>query len=221
MNIQEDIDDIMQENGPLLNGRPVPPAVAAQYSGKLPQLLTTFWVQQGIGAWQNGLFSLCLPTDFQGLLSQIFGADPDFSHGDCHVIGYSAFGQLLVWSERHWVTQIDLLNGRLSCQVLIDPTKAQNPDIHLSTSLSMTAASYDAYDDADKKLFTRALRRLGQPAPGQAFGFSPAIAMGGAPRLENLSIVPALEHFLLLAQLQPFSLIDYLSHPPRVIREIG
>jgi hypothetical protein len=134
MNLQEDIDDIMFENGPLSDRRAVPSETVEKYTGKLPLLLTTFWGTQGIGSWKNGLFTLCLPTDFQGLLSQVFAADPDFSHQDCHVIGHSSFGHLLLWSERHWVTQIDLLNGRISCPVLIDPTKAKHPDIHLSTN---------------------------------------------------------------------------------------
>ena len=65
------------------------------------------------------------------------------------------------------------------------------------------------------------MKKLGRPGPGQAFGFFPALAMGGAPNLENLKIVPALEHFLFLAQLQPFQLVDFLAQPPRVVREIG
>jgi hypothetical protein len=221
MNIQEDIDDIIQENGDLASVRSVAPEIVAQFAGKLPILLTTFWSQRGIGTWANGLFTLCLPTDFQGLLSQVFSADRDFSHRDCHIIGYSAFGQLLVWSERHWVTQIDLVTGRVSCPVLIDPTKAKNADIHMSTSLSVKKGALDCFDDDGKPLFARAVRKLGRPGPGQAFGFVPALAMGGAPSLDNIRIVPALEHFLFLAQLQQFSLVDYLSRPPRVVRMIG
>lgn len=221
MNIQEDIDDIMEENGPFGTGGPVADDVIGQYLGKLPKLLTTFWKQQGLGFWKGGLFTLCHPASFDGLLSQIFHADSDFSHADCYIYGYSSFGHLLVWSERHWVVQIDLLNGRIACPVLIDPSKAINPDIHMSTSLSIHVDSLDVYDDDNKKLFSRAVKKLGRPEPGHVLGFTPALAMGGAPKLENLKIVPALEHFLFLAQLQQFQLIDYLAQPPRVVRAVG
>jgi hypothetical protein len=223
MNIQEDIDGIMAENGRLTPRSPVTPQIIAQYQGKLPKLLTTFWLQHGVGSWKGGLFTLCLPGDFQGLLSQVFAADPDFSHKDCHVIGYSAFGQLLVWSERHWVTRVDLLTGRVSCQVLVSPEKAGNPEIHMSTALSVNADAIDVLDAGGNKLFAPAMRQMGGPGPGEAFGFVPALAVGGAPRLESMRIVPAPEpeHFLFLAQLQQFKLVDYLSKPPRIVRDIG
>lgn len=221
VNIQEDIDDIMDENGVYDAAVPVTQETLALYTGKLPDLLTTFWAQHGFGAWKNGLFRLCTPRDFEGLLSQIFHADTDFSHTDCHVYGYSAFGQLLVWSERHWVTHIDLINARVSCPNLSAPENAINAEIHMSTSLSVNSGALDVEDDDGKKLFTRAFRKLGRPGPEQAFGFFPALAMGGAPKLENITIVSALEHFLFLAQLQQFQLVDYLSRPPRVVRTIG
>lgn len=221
MSIQDDIDDILEENGTFESRETVSNELIGKYSEKLPKLLTVFWKQQGFGAWGGSLFRLCNPDDFEGLLSQIFHADDDFSHKDCHIYGYSAFGQLLIWSERHWVTQVDLVNGRVSCPVLIDPSKAKNADIHMSTSLSVHPDSLDSYDDNDKKLFTRAVKKYGRPEPRQAFGFFPALAMGGAPNLENIQIVPALEHFLFLAQLQQFKLVDYLAQPPRVVREIG
>lgn len=91
----------------------------------------------------------------------------------------------------------------------------------MSTSLSVNPDSLDAYNDDNKKLFSRAVKKLGRPGLGEAFGFFPALAMGGAPNLENIKIVPALEHFLILAQLQQFKLVDYLAQPPRVVRDIG
>lgn len=221
MNIQEDIDDIMDENGSYHVAATVTDETLAFYVDRLPALLTAIWTQHGFGSWKNGLFRLCNPQDFAGLLSQVFHADADFSHSDCHIYGYSIFGQLLVWSERHWVTQIDLMNGRISCPNLIAPERAINAEIHMSTSLSVDTDLLDVYDDNSQKLFSRAVKRLGRPDHGQAFGFFPALAMGGAAELDNLRIVPAIEHFLFLAQLQQFQLVDYLSQPPRVIRPIG
>ena len=56
---------------------------------------------------------------------------------------------------------------------------------------------------------------------GECYGFFPALAMGGAPKLENLKRVKALVHFAFLAQLQPFTLMDYLARPIKAIRQIG
>lgn len=80
---------------------------------------------------------------------------------------------------------------------------------------------FDAFDENEKRLFSRAVKKLGRPGPGEAFGFAPAIALGGSAVLPNLRIVPALEHFLILAQLQQFSLYSYLANPAGFVRMIG
>ncbi|WP_181847430.1 T6SS immunity protein Tdi1 domain-containing protein [Thalassospira profundimaris] len=82
-------------------------------------------------------------------------------------------------------------------------------------------ASFNASDDADKTLFARVCKRLRDPEPGDCYGFFPALAMGGAPKLENLKRTDALSHFSFLAQLHPFTLVDYLSRPIKTVRQIG
>lgn len=225
MDIQAEISDLFEDNGRFGKQRPVPNTLISEYSGKVPDFLLEVWKTHGLGDWGQGLYNLCSPNDFSGLLAQIFHADDNLSHQDCHVFGYSAFGRnLSVWSERYGVVNIDLLNARVSCQALTNPTRKIDANIAMSTALSMYADALKAmnvFDDDGKPLFARAVKKLGNLDVGQAFGFFPALAMGGAPRLENLRIVPALEHFIFLAQLQPFKLVDYLASPPQIVREIG
>lgn len=218
-----DLDDVIDQNGPLVGVRPVPDAYSDAYRGKVPQLLLDLWRTQGVGAWKKGVFTLCLPDDLRGLLSQVFQADKDFSHADCHVFAYGAFGVVHAWSERHGLVEINLLRSEVIANGLSKTDGKAKPDKALTVLLFLLSEndSLDAFDDDGKKLFARAVRKIGCPGPGQAFGFFPALAMGGAPKLENIRIVPALEHFLFLAQLQQFQLVDYLSHPPRVVRMIG
>lgn len=219
---KEYIDEILEDEGPLLDAIRVDENTVQEWTGVLPDVLIDFWRHHGIGALQGGLMRLCLPQDFNGLLSQIFQADPDFSHKDCHVVGYGPFGNLMVWSQRHWLCEVDFVHARLDAPRLLDPAKKLNANTPIVASLlGHPPDSLDAYDEDGKKLFARAVRKLGRPGPGQAFGFVPALAMGGAPTLKNIRIVPALEHFLFLAQLQQFDLVDYLSTPPRVVRMIG
>ena len=197
------IDEIIEDEGPFLDAAPVTEEVLETWRGIVPDLLTDFWRNHGVGALQGGLMRICLPVDFDGLLSQIFHADEDFSHNDCHVIGYGPFGDLIIWSERHWLCKANLRNGQVIATDLVYPEKKVIANTEIVVSLlGHQPETLDAYDDDDKKLFVRAVKKLGRPGPGQAFGFFPALAMGGAPNLENIKIVPALEHFLFLAQLQ-------------------
>ena len=224
MSIQENIEDIIDKNGPLSQSARVPNELINEFQGKLPDTLIELWKQQGFGTWGSGLYRMCNPHDFDGLLSQVFHADKDFSHQDCHVIGYSAFGHLSVWSERHWLTDINLLRSEVVSRRLIAPEKKKNPDtpiVALLYDIEGKSDSLNVYDDNDKPLFARAKKKLGILEPGECYGFAPALAMGGAPNLENLSKMKANEHFLFLAQLQNFTLIDYLSRPVRAVRQIG
>ncbi|WP_298261209.1 GAD-like domain-containing protein [uncultured Litoreibacter sp.] len=226
MNNSEYIADIFLENGAFEKPQQVSGDTVETYRSKLPELLLDIWKQHGVGGWYNGLYRLCIPNDFEGLLSQVFHADDDFSHNDCNVIAYSAFGNLVVWSERHGLVEISLLRGVLTCDDLLHLEKKTKSSISLTSEFYMLSEkssleAHNAYDDADKPLFARARKRLGDLEPGECYGFFPALAMGGAPRLENLKRTKALEHFLFLAQLQQFTLMDYLSRPIRAVRMIG
>lgn len=215
-----DLDAIIDRNGRMSNARSVPDQIIQKHRGKLPAILLELWQAQGVGDWANGLFRTCIPGDFDGLLSQIFHADSEFSHADCYIFAYTVFGTVFAWSERHGLIRIDLNRGEVIANELTKKrTEGRKEDAVTALLFRLTKNdSLDAYDDDDKKLYSRAVKKLGRPGIGQAFGFFPALAMGGAPRLENLRIVPALEHFLFLAQLQPFRLVDYLTRPPQVIR---
>ena len=224
MSIQDNINDIMEANGPLSQRITTPVEVITEFQGTLPDILIEIWRQFGFGGWANGLYRLCNPHDFDGLLSQVFHADKDFSHQDCYVIGYSAFGHLTVWSERHWLTDINLLRNEVVSRRLINPEKKKNPNTPIVAFLydiNGKVGSLSALDDANKPLFARARKRLGDLEPGECYGFFPALAMGGAPDLKNLKRTKALEHFTFLAQLQDFTLMDYLARPIKTVRKIG
>lgn len=219
---KEYIDEILEDEGPLRQTQSVSDNVIAQYQGKVPDILIDFWRNHGTGTLQNGLMRLVIPSDFDGLLSQIFHGDADFSHQDCYIIGHSPFGHLVVWSERHWLVKIDLLMSRMDCSKLLYPEKKKNENTPIiSGFLGHGVDSLNVYDDDDKPLFSRVRKRLGDLEPGECYGFAPALVMGGAPKLTNLKKMPAFEHFLFLAQLQHFTLMDYLSRPIRAVRQIG
>lgn len=226
MNLQELINDIFEENGDFGQSIVVSNDVVDSYKGKLPDLVLEIWNQKGVGSWYKGLYRLCLPSDFSGLLSQIFHADKDFSHKDCHVIAYSAFGNLVIWSEKHWLMEVNLIRNTLACDGLIYPEKKKNDFSQVATEFFMLSEkssqeAHNFYDEDEKPLFNRARKRLGDLEAGECYGFFPAIPLGGAPNLKNIKRVEALEHFTLLAQLKNFSLIDYLSSPMQVVRDIG
>ncbi|MFL4470128.1 GAD-like domain-containing protein [Tateyamaria armeniaca] len=178
---KDHIDSVLNRVGPLADRQSVDEGTLQAWTGTLPDILIDFWRHHGLGTLQSGLMRLCLPDDFQGLLSQIFHADKDLSHTDCHVIGYGPFGHLVLWSARHWIVEVDLLRARVSSPGLMDASKKKNENASvIAHLLGHQPDSLDAYDDSDNKLFKPAVGALGQPQSGEAFGFFPALAMGGA-----------------------------------------
>ena len=57
-------------------------------------------------------------------------------------------------------------------------------------------------------LFAPALKTLGRLKPDEMYGFVPALALGGPSTLEHLQKVKAVEHLMLLAQLEPLRVMD-------------
>jgi hypothetical protein len=221
--MQDNINAIFSRNGDFSQNKTIENSYLNQYKKKVPDFLLEIWKRKGIGSWGNGKYWLCLPAYFDGLLSHIFGKDKDFSSQDCYVIAYTVFGNLIVWSERYGKVEITLLDSTITCDGVINPNKIFPGEISLATEFfsALKRETIDTYDDNDKPLFVRAKKKLGIIEPGECYGFAPALAMGGAPRLENLKKMKAYEHFLFLAQLQQFTLMDYFSKPVKAVRKIG
>ncbi len=192
------------------------------YRGKLPESLLTLWVECGRGAWLGGKFQFCDPARYRSVLDLVFGADPDFSSRDCLPYGFTAFGELLVWSQRHQVVKIDLRVGSVAAPKMNSKNPA--PDdlvISISTLPMLDDAQGDMVDNNNKPLFDRAVAKLGRLTLGEVYGFVPALTLGGVAKLENLKRVSALEHFFILAQSTSFVLRDYSNWPPKTLRNIG
>lgn len=58
----------------------------------------------------------------------------------------------------------------------------------------------DIEDEKEKKIFKRAVKKLGALRADEMYGFEPALVIGGAPKLDNLVKVKVIEHLILLQQ---------------------
>ena len=220
--MSDDFDEIFQENGDFTQQRFLSDEERKLYAGKIPDLLLEIWEKQGIGNWANGCVRLCIPSDYSDVLELIFQNDTELSADDCYIYLQTAFGQLYFWSERHWHGKINLLDNTIEIPDLLYPEQKYNADDTLALNIMIDEnEKIDFYDEDNKALYARALKKLGPLAPDECFGFAPALALGGAPVLENVRKFPALEHFSFLAQLQPFTLMDYLARPIQAVRQIG
>ena len=79
------------------------------------------------------------------------------------------------------------------------------------------------HTENSKPLFTRALRKCGALEFGECYGFFPALGLGGLGVLSELRRVRALEHFAIIAQLEPIELRynDLVNKRVVRLRELG
>ena len=198
-------DRLLRRYGaPELATRPTP-ADLEGLAGRLPDELVALWREHGIGLWRGGKFQFSLPSDYAPVVERVFGGDQEFSAAQTHVVGFSAFGELLIWSEQHDRVLVDLplLTVRAP---KFDAREADDPDwFPIATPLSRPDREglFDVFErnEEAKPLFERARARLGQLALGECYGFVPALAIGGSGTLKQVQRLDALTHLTFLAEL--------------------
>lgn len=187
---------------PTLPTRPLAAQLDA-LAGHLPPDLVAFWQRQGIGLWLDGKFQFCLPSDYAPLVARIFADDPDFAPAATHLVGFSAFGQLLIWNEKYQRLLVDLLDLEALVPALNAREAGDPENFPIATPLSRLdrKGSFDVFEqnNAAEPLFDRARARVGPPKLGECYGFFPALAFGGNASLDRIARVDALTHFTFLA----------------------
>ncbi len=190
-------------------GEAVPADIIAAYARKTPSTLQDFWRECGVGVWLDGRFQLCRPDRYQSLLAMVLAGDPDFKPDDCTLIGFSAFGKLMIWHNVNYFLTVDLVNKVAHTQHTSPKHPILPPEKALGSDLArVDDPTYDFFEHTPeaKPLFARAAKKLGAVAFGECYGFVPAMGLGGLGVLAELKRVRALEHFAIIAQLEPIEL---------------
>lgn len=192
------------------------------YRGRLPDSLLQFWEQYGLGVWMKGYFQFCDPEKYRSMLKFVFGNDPEFRPERSHVIGFSAFGRLLVWNEDYRVMDIDLIYHYVLCDERFEPRPKISDDIRIGNAI--LGVDDDANDPADqngKPLYKRTLKANRELAYGQIYAPKLHLALGGSITVDNFRSASALEAMGLAAQAGPFDLRDMSAPRIKVVRQLG
>ena len=181
--------------------------------------------------WLDGKFQFCRPSDYANLVEQIFEDDPELLPSATHMVGFSAFGQLLLWNEQHEQLLVDLpwLTARVYAFDVREPGDPTRFPITTPLYILDREGSFNVFerDDAAEPLFARAraraLARLGPPDLGQCYGFLPMLALGGSAKLDRIERLDAAVHFSLLAGAGRCSVMAVQTPGgyPTPLRELG
>lgn len=194
--------------------------------GKFPRNYLKFLDVVGAGTFKDGYFQICRPDQYQLVVKMIFEHDPLIDFKIMHLIGITAFGDMLLWEEdkseitvdqwQHWITQH---------LVRTDPVadaEGNRGSRQIAGGIYGLATNSDQYDENGDELFERCLAAYGPVKPGQIYAPRLAPAFGGTTNLEDFRIVSALEAMAINVQMAPFQLMDFSEFDrPKVIRQIG
>ncbi|WP_064684012.1 GAD-like domain-containing protein [Rhizobium bangladeshense] len=218
-NYQARLDSIVEDFAAPESGTAAPDV--GPYRGRVPEALIDCWQQNGIGTILDGYFQFCDPARYSGVVRRVFAGDPEIHPEQTHVLGFGAFGTIIAWNEVYQNVTIDLVNGQVSCQALVNG-KTYDPNIAVTSEVMLLDdPTFDEYDADAQKLFKPARSKLGKLGMGQIYGFRPILALGGNRALANLSICEALPHMAILAQAHEMRLMDNAPFPPQPVRRIG
>ncbi|MCF3497767.1 T6SS immunity protein Tdi1 domain-containing protein [Stenotrophomonas geniculata] len=184
----------------------------------LPDQLRELFAKLGFFFTLQGQLQTCHPRSFKGILDAVFDRDEQFNSTNCHAFCHSAFGNIFFYHEVFGIGEIELMHGSVMCE-----TSARDTDagMHLEHAIEipfmLDAEDIDAYDKDDRRLFSRARKKLGPLEIGECYGFQPLLSLGGENTIENLKKVEAIEHLGILCQTQDFSLYEYSSYGTRAL----
>ena len=201
------LDRVIAERGPLGAPAEVPETTLAALTGRVPDLMIDFWRFHGTGWLNGGRLRICLPGEFANVLGMLFAGDPDFG-ADCHAVAIGAFGDLAIWSERHWLVILRPLFAALDAPFLVTPRAKGDANSALLQGLFQTHPLYwDLADTDGQSMFDRARDRLGPLPQGAIYGLVP-LAGDVEPVPDNLVLAPADDYLRSKLQTNVITLAD-------------
>jgi hypothetical protein len=203
-------------------GEVLPPEFFEKYTTLLPNRLINFLKSSGTGLWIEGYFQFCHPERYKPILELILAGDSDLAPNESHLIGFSAFGKMLVWNQTHKILEIDSIYHHVLCSELFKPEPDTSDDIFIRVAISgVDSESYDTPDENGKDMFQRVRKAHGPLKYGQIYAPKLHPALGGPVTVDNFRPASALEALALSAQAGPFTLRDATKFPVRDVRQIG
>jgi hypothetical protein len=217
--------ELISTRGPLANQVKVRAQEIAAHEGKVANILLDLWENHGVGDLTKGQLRLCVPFELREAVEQIFSHDPDFiddaGQTAVHAVAHTAFGDLFLWSERHWLVHVNVVLGLVEAPFLHRPATGSHPDsVVLEMLLRAEGPLLDMADADGNPMFQRAqsafdpLPRMVIYAPGKAITADPE------PSFETLYAAHYPEWLADRARSKTWYLSDLATGRPN-IRKIG
>jgi hypothetical protein len=204
--MDENFEYFLEKMGPAFERRYVPDSTIDKFRGKLPDQLLAYWDEHGWCGYADGLFWTVNPQEYEPALDAWI-EDTEFEDFDTyHVIARSAFGKLYLWGERTGSSLVIVAPGSF-CIPRTSRFVGDKMDFSVQVFFGGRSKDENDFDG----MFAGAAKKLGRLKHNELYGFVPALALGGSASIDNIQKVKAIEHLVILAQLEP---LEVLTTPP-------
>ncbi len=157
------------------------------YKNILPSLLLENWERYGFNPFNQGLFWLTNPKEYQGLLEDYLDGTALKDMPDLYVIARSAFGKLFVWEKDKGMTvELDFLQHQIYYTPKEENCNIQEQEKIMKELLSKMPKISDMYDDAHQPIFARAYEKFGMLSEDEMYAYKLPLYLGGKNNIENI-----------------------------------
>jgi hypothetical protein len=202
--------------GPPINRRDVPLEKIERFRGKLPDKLLEYWQVYGWCGYAKGLFWTVDPNEWDDVIDDWLEDTPYIERDSYYVIARSAFGEFALWGTNTGQSLTIVTPYGWVYPSYNPDFKEDGPNLSIQLFFSSNSrSSYDLTDQNDKPLFERALDKLGPLDHDTMYGFVPALALGGEPKLERLQRLDAHVHLNILSQVTELQIMADVAQTAR------
>ena len=200
----EDFNWFIKKFGEPTSTEPVPVISLEKWRGVLPDVLLSYWENEGWASWQNGLISLVDPEYYNDILDSWLEGTQFEEEDSYHVFARGAFGILYAFGV-HTGRNLTILcyAGKIIVSVREKVKKSQE-DLMWDIKSFFGAArivDFDLVDIHGNYLFKQAVSLYGVLEREEIFGFEPAIFLGGKIDINNVRKLDAQIHLSILREM--------------------
>lgn len=190
------------------------------YRGILPDQLLKYWQMVGFSGFNDGLFWITNPAEFEDVLES-FLDDTEFAHYDnYHVIARSAYGQLYLWGERTGAS-LDIathLNWIMTNQGHTKDISKGDANIAIQSFFGFQDKEYIDVEVSSKPLFPSAIKKHGPVGKEEVMVFTPYLFMGGKKSADAMTKEDLHVFLQVMADLGGAEIIDMASMVGNVLK---
>ena len=201
---KECIEIVIEEFGEPTHVHPTTEAILDKYTNILPSIIIDIWRHEGFCQFQNGLYYIVNPDDWQDVVDVWIDNTPYQKLGQFYALARNAFGYLYVYNpDTGTKLTISTILSTISGSIRGYFTDKEK-EISIEGFFGLTDWDKEDFTLLDNKpIFKKAVKKLGPLGWYEMYAFEPAFALIGdaALTMDNLVKVDARVHMLLLRDL--------------------